>query len=328
MYITLETIREIARGCARVEEIDGAFALMRFTEAQARAYLDVIGNADFYNKTFATAGVRLAFQTDSRRFAFDYHFTRCSSRQFAHFDVYLDGALTSHFGTQGLECMTGHAEITIPEGTQKVEIHFPWSYGVRITNVEIDDGASIVGLHRAHTMICFGDSITHGYDAIHPSFSYATRLATMLDADYINKGIGGDIFCPALLGEAECPDPDYITVAYGANDWDKCTAEEFEKNCRDFLTRIRELYPTSEIFVLTPLWHIASHKTDKMGLTGPQQNTWMHEIVRDYPTLHLVDCFSMVPHRAEFFTDGAHPTEACFAFLASNIYVAISKILK
>ena len=65
MYLSLDTIREITRGCARVDEHDGTFMLMRFTEKQARAYLDVIGNEDFYNKTFATAGVRLAFRTNS-----------------------------------------------------------------------------------------------------------------------------------------------------------------------------------------------------------------------------------------------------------------------
>ena len=327
MLLSLDQIKDITRGCARIEEQDQTFVLMRFTEKQAQAYRD-IGNEDFYNKTFATAGVRLAFRTDSSKIAFDYRFTRCSSRQFAYFDVYLDGALTGHFGTQGLECMTGHIELPIPAATEKVEIHFPWSHGVRLSHVEIDDNSTVTGLHRPHTMICFGDSITHGYDAIHPSLSYATRLATMLDADYINKGIGGDIFFPALLAEAEGADPDYITVAYGANDWHKCTAEEFEKNCRDFLSRIRELYPTSQIFVLTPLWHTLSHKVAKTGLTGIQFNAWIQEILRDYPTLHLINCYPMVPHRAEFFTDISHPNETCFAFLASNMYVAISKLLK
>lgn len=328
MYLTLETIKQIAQGCARIQEENGAFVLLRFTETQANAYRDIIGNMDFYNKTYATAGVRLAFRTDSTRFAFDYRFRQCSSRQFGLFDVYMDGCLIHHFGSVGLENKGGHAEFTIPAGTQKVEIHFPWSYGADISHVEIDDGATIEGIRRAHTMICFGDSITHGYDATHPSFSYTTRLATMLDADYINKGIGGDIFCPALLDVAECPDPDYITIAYGANDWHKCTAEEFEKNCRAFLSRIRELYPTSKIFVLAPLWHTLAHKKAKMGLTGVELNAWFHEILRDYPTLHLLNGRVMVPHRAEFYTDGAHPTEACFAFYASNLYAAIQKILK
>ena len=57
MYLSLDTVREIARGCTRVEECNDIFTPLRFTEKQARAYLDVIGNEDFYNKrrSFATA---------------------------------------------------------------------------------------------------------------------------------------------------------------------------------------------------------------------------------------------------------------------------------
>ena len=182
-------------------------------------------------------------------------------------------------------------------------------------------------MKAARKAILFGDSITHGYDTRRALGAYSALLTQALDADARNKGIGGDIFCPALLAEAECPDPDYITVAYGANDWDKSTPEEFEQNYRGFLSRIRELYPTSEIFILTPLWHTYFHKTDRMGLTGKEVNAWMKEIIRDYPTLHLVDCLPMVPHRPEFYTDGAHPTEACFAFYAAHLYAAIQKIL-
>ena len=327
MLLTLEHMKEIARGCARVEERDGTFVLMRFTEKQAQAYLN-IGNEDFYNKTFATAGVRLAFKTDSAHFAFDYRFTRASSRQFGHFDVYIDGYMTNHFGTVGLENMAGHADIALGEGMKTVEIHFPWSYGAAISNVSIDDGALIEGVCRSHTLICFGDSVTHGYDAIHPSLSYASRLASLLDADYINKGIGGDIFFPALLEEAEGPDPDYITVAYGANDWYKSTPEEFEANCRGFLSRITALYPASQIFILSTIWHCEYDLRSKLGMTGPEQNAWMREICRDYPTLHYIDGALMTPHRQEFCTDRAgHPNETCFTFYASNLYAAIVKAL-
>lgn len=327
MLLTLEQIQDIARGCARVEERDGAFVLMRFTEKQAQAYLD-IGNEDFYNKTFATAGVRLAFKTDSAHFAFDYRFTRGSSRQFGHFDIYIDGYMTNHFGTVGLESMAGHADIALGEGMKTVEVHFPWSYCAAISNVTIDDGALIEGVYRPHTLICFGDSVTHGYDAIHPSLSYASQLANLLEADYINKGIGGDIYFPALLEEAECPDPDYITVAYGANDWFKCTPEEFEANCRGFFTRLTALYPKSKIFMLSTIWHCEFDTRSKLGMTGAEQNARMREICRDYPGLYYVDGGKMAPHRQEFYTDTAgHPSEACFSIYAANLYAAIQKFL-
>ena len=86
---------------------------------------------------------------------------------------------------------------------------------VKNTVALLDDGATIEGLYRKYKMISFGDSITHGYDAIYPSLSYASQLAQNLDAEQLNKGIGGDIFFPALLDEKDAFEPDFITVAYG-----------------------------------------------------------------------------------------------------------------
>ena len=326
MLLTLENIKDIARGCARVAEQNGQFVFMRFTEKQAQAYLD-IDKREFFTKTYASAGVRLAFTTDSNNFTFDYNFSYGSSRKFGHFDVYVDGKMKYHFGAEGPEATFGRANISLPEGDKKVEIHFPWSYRTDISNVTIDDGAYIKGAYRPHTLICFGDSITHGYDAFHPSLAYPTLLASLLDADYINKGIGGDIFFPALLDEAECPDPDYITVAYGSNDWDHCTAEEFEANYREFLSRLVKLYPKSEKFIISVIWHRAFNSVAKMGLTVPEQNAWMEKICREYPSLHFIDGSLLTPHRKEFYTDSAHPNETCFAFYAANLYAEMQKVL-
>ena len=326
MLLTLDNIKDIARGCARVEQRDEYFVLMRFSEKQEQAYID-LGNNDFHNKTYATSGVRLAFRTDSRNFVFDYKFFGSSSRKFGYFDVYIDGRMIYHFGSEGTENMSGHAEIPLPFGDKTVEIYFPWSYCAKISNVTIDDGAFIQGVHRPKTMICFGDSITHGYDAIHPSLTYTALLGSLLNADEINKGIGGDIFFPALLDEAECADPDFITVAYGSNDWCKCTATEFEANYRKFLSRLEQVYPKSEKFIISVIWHREFHLSSKMGLTVPEQNAWMEKICRDYPTLHFIDGSLLTPHRKEFYTDYAHPNETCFSIYAAKLYAAIQKAL-
>ena len=63
-------------------------------------------------------------------------------------------------------------------------------------------------------------------------------------------------------------------------------------------------------------------------MTVPEMNAFLRGILKDYPTLHVIDGPSLVPHVFEFYTDGAHPTEACFAFYASNFYAAIQKELK
>ena len=68
-------------------------------------------------------------------------------------------------------------------------------------------------------ILCFGDSISQGYDALYPSNQYTPQLAKLLDAEEYNKAIGGEIFRPELALARDDFEPEYITVAYGTNDW-------------------------------------------------------------------------------------------------------------
>jgi len=327
MLLTLEQIQDIARGCARVEEHDGAFWLMRFTEKQAQAYLD-IGNEDFYKKTFATSGVRLAFKTDSRSFSYDYQFTRASSRRFGHFDVYVNGSLTYHFGSTGCENMAGHADISLPEAEKTVEIYFPFSYRTTISHVAIHDGAMIEGVYRPHTLICFGDSVTHGYDAIHPSLSYASQLANLLEADYINKGIGGAPYWPELAKTYDGFQPDLILVAYGANDWNSCTEEEFLQNSTEFCKNLRQNYPKAKILALSPIW--SKTREEKQSQRWPFGNLVaqlksLPDVVDD---LCVIEGTDIVPFdTACFAEDGVHPNDVGFAHYAQNLQEAMTSLL-
>jgi lysophospholipase L1-like esterase len=326
MKLTFEQVQEIARGAVRISEDNGSFHFYRFTEAQTEAYLKT-SPKDFYKKSFATAGIRLAFRTDSKRFAFDFKTSYASSREYAYFDVYVNGAFSKHFGCDGNAMMDGSANITLPEGEKTVEIYLPWSRDAVLSNIEIDDGATLSGVTRAKTMISFGDSITHGYDAINPSLSYASQLARLLDAEQVNKGIGGDIFFPMLLDEKDPFDPDYITVAYGTNDWSKCPRETFEANCRAFYTRLSALYPNAKIFAITPIWR-GDWNRKVCGFGSPV--TGIHpvisEICKDLPNVTVINPYNFVPQRKEFFADAyLHPNDLGFCLYAQGLYSEIVK---
>ena len=71
--------------------------------------------------------------------------------------------------------------------------------GVVLQEVSLADGSTLTPVRRAKKLLCFGDSITHGYDAVYPSRSYTSRLSQMLGADAHNRAIGGDTFFPELL---------------------------------------------------------------------------------------------------------------------------------
>lgn len=326
MKLTLEQITPLVCGAVRVAEDERGFHFYRFTEKQTASYLRVSPN-DFYKKAFATAGVRLAIRTDSRKLSFDFKTSYGSSREYAFFDVYVNGAFKKHFGCEGNIMMDGSAVIPLPAGEKDVEIYFPWSRDAVLSNVELDDGATVATFRRPKTMISFGDSITHGYDAINPSLSYASQLARLLDAEQINKGIGGDIFFPELLDERDPVDPDYITVAYGTNDWSKCPRETFEKNCREFYTRLSALYPNAKIFAITPIWRGDwNRKVCGYGAPVTEINPAITEICKDLPNVTVVNPYDFVPHRKEFFADAyLHPNDIGFCLYAEGLYKEIVK---
>ena len=328
MKLNLEQVKEIARGVAYVSESDGVFTLHRFTKAQEETYLKASPD-NFYKKAFATAGVRLAMKTSSTHVRFDFRLTSASSRQYAYFDVYVNGALEKHFGAEGNSITSGSSDIALPEGEKTVEIFFPWSYGARISNIEIDDGASLEGLTRSKKMLAFGDSITHGYDAIYPSLSYASRLAFLLDAEQVNKGIGGEKFFPALLDEKDPFDPDYITVAYGTNDWNSkiLTGEAFKENCREFYTRLSALYPNAKIFAIAPIWRLDGNRLNSsLGAPVTEVYPMIAEICKDLPNVTVINAYNFVPHRKEFFADlRLHPNDFGFGLYADALYKEIVK---
>ena len=326
MKLTLKEITEITRGTVRITENNGVFSFYRFTEQQTEAYRTASPD-NFYKKSFATAGVRLAFKTDSTAFGFDFQLTSASSRPYAYFDVYVNDALAHHFGVEGKTMKGSSISISLPEGEKKVEIFFPFSYSAQISNVEIDDGATLSGVTRPKKMISFGDSITHGYDAIYPSLSYASRLASLLNAEQVNKGIGGEKFFPALLDEKDPFDPDYITVAYGTNDWNSklISHDTFEANCREFYSRLSKMYPSAKIFAIAPIWRLDGNRTNS-GFGAPVTEVYplIKEICKDLPNVTVIDAYTFVPHRKEFFSDlRVHPNDLGFGLYAEELYKKI-----
>lgn len=133
-------------------------------------------------------------------------------------------------------------------------MYLPWSVCPVVDEVSLDDGAYVVPVKPDKRLLAFGDSITQGYDALRSSVRYTSLLADKLQAEEFNKGIGGEVFFPALAQIKDDISPDYITVAYGTNDWSKKTEEDFKVRCREFYVALSNHYPQAKIFAITPIW--------------------------------------------------------------------------
>ncbi len=325
MKLTLEQIRSATHGAARVTEEAEGFRFFRFTEHQQEIYRTV--SADFYQKSFATAGVMLEFVTDSQTLGMEAVMKRSSSRHYAFHDIYVNGNLIGRLGSRDTASGVFGGSYPLGEGYKTVQIYFPWSAASTLRFLALDDGASISPVLRPNRMLIFGDSITQGYDALYPSHSYASVLADALNADARNKGIGGEKFFPALLDEPEDFEPDYITVAYGTNDWAGRTAEELEHNLREFYHRLSALYPKARIFAVTPIWRKNEFEQKPAGAFAHVAEL-IEDTAAELPNVTAIPGYHLVPHDPSLFADERlHPNDAGFAYYAERLSARIRQAL-
>lgn len=327
MKLNENQVKQIARGWFSAEEKDGEIIFHRFSSAQEDYYLQT-SPRDFYKKALATSGVNLDFVTDSSSFGFSYSVDSASSRRFYYFDVYIDGVLKHHLGEEKMWINRGRINVSLPEGKHRVTVWLPCLASARLSELTLDDGAFFEAAPHSRRMVCFGDSITQGYDAWYPSLAYTNRLAQHFDANMINLAIGGEKFVPGILDPAFAAGfkPDIITVAYGTNDWSGFEKELFETRCVGFLEGLAELFPESKIFILTPIWRGDHNRITKVGKFEDAVAFITETALRC--GLNVISGYNLVPHYEGFFSDlRLHPNDLGYGEYVRNLIPEIEKAL-
>lgn len=337
MKLNHEQITAICQGAVRTAKTENGVCLYRFTEEQEELYRKV--SADFYKKSLATAGMKLWFETDSTSLFLKVNVTPGSSRQYFSIDVKVDGAPVGYldnfseadlprvYTTVQLPFGEFSKEFALGEGTKRVCIYLPWSVAVEIRELSLDDRAFIKPIKAAKKLLAFGDSITHGYDALRPSNRYVAKLAEVLHAEEVNKGIGGEKFFPALAETREPFEPDYITVAYGTNDWSVLGEEVFKEKCQAFYAALSRNYPNARIFAITPIWR-KDHMEEKKFGPFRKVSEDIESIVKEFDNITCIHGFGFVPQDENYFADlRLHPNDIGFEEYFRGLYGQIRECL-
>ena len=325
MLLNLSDIKKITVGVESIEENDGKFSFFRFRECEANALIEK-DNPNYYKRAFNSAGVRLSFYTDARTLSFDYECVSEPARKLGHFDVYVNGVLSYHFGYTDLEEYKSSFKAELPKGGATVDIYLPWSAKTVLKNLVLRDAGELVPIKREKKILCYGDSITQGFDAEYPSLSYYSRICNMFSADAINKGIAGYQFTPEFPCAKVDYEPEFITVAYGINDWSKYDKAEFKRRCTGFFDALTSLYPDTRIFAISPICYLDSYKPTPFGDSAESVDSYIRECVLDKKNLTVLNGWSFTPALAEFYYDCVlHPNDMGFALYAENLYREIVK---
>ena len=337
MKLNYEQIKSITWGADRVELIDGYFRFFRFTKEQELLYFD--RKRGSYDQTVSTSGVKLVFKTNSETLGIDAFVEANSGIKFISFDVFVDGKLIGYLDNcsdvelvadyTGIELPLGNLQKTfdLGKGEKTVSVYLPWTGILKLNSVSLDDGASLEPVKPEKRMLVFGDSITQGYDAVRPSNHYAVKLADALGAEMINKAIGGEEFLPELVTTGENLEFDYITVAYGTNDWSHGTREKLIECCRGFYLELSEKYRGSKIFAVGPIWR------KDMDIYKPygkfmQLIEDIKECTAGLDNVVFIDGFDLVPKDEKYFADlRLHPNDEGFLYYFENLYTAIKEYI-
>ncbi len=338
MKLTAEKMAELSHGAVRVTEEDGKVNFHRFTEKQQSLYKNS-GKESRYLKTFAPAGIRLEFKTDSKSLFLKVNIPFAATRSYFCVDVLKDGEMIGNINNYHGEDMSGdyvkkeyplgsfEKSFYLGLGEKTVTIFLPWSVPTQIEELSIDDGSFTKAVKRDKKILVFGDSITQGYDAENPSKHYTVKLAELLNADIYNKAVGGEVFVPALVETEEDFVPDLIIVAYGTNDWSNAEACVFKKNCREFYEALSRKYPSVKIFALTPIWRKDLDRQVKCGEFSFVSD-YIYEVSQSLCNVYCIRGFDFVPHDEKMYADlRLHPNNDGFKYFADNLFEAIKNMI-
>ena len=179
----------------------------------------------------------------------------------------------------------------------------------------------------AKKYLAYGDSITQGYDALRPSNRYAARLADFFGAEEINKANGGEIFVPPLAAMRVDFDPDYITVAYGTNDWSTTDGEAFYRDVKSFYSTLSDYYPDAKIFAITPIWR-ANFEEEKPFGKFCTVDEHIRAATAELPNVTVISGFDLVGHDIHLFADlRLHPRDEGFAEYYENLSRKIGELI-
>lgn len=334
MKLNFEQIKAISTGAVRFEEDESGIKLYRYTKEQEKLYEDT--HEEFFHKSKQTAGIKLVFRTNSTSLTLKTKIilepnTLQRSRQYFSFDVFVNGEAVGYLDCfDDIENMDDYINIQLLHGDYEkdfqlgagekvVHIYLPWGVQPIIQEISLDDGAFVEPVKAKKTLLAFGDSITQGYDAMRSSNSYVARLARYLEADETNKAIGGECIFPALAETKEDFEPDYITVAFGTNDWSKKSRDVFQVNSKAFYQVLRKNYPNTPIYAITPIWRADGQKEVEFGLFEDVEKD-IREAVKGIDNLTVIRGYDLVPKDTSYFADlRLHPNDKGFEEYFENL---------
>lgn len=337
MKLNLEQIQMITQGAETIREENGTIRFCRFTDEELALYK---ARPDYYPTAICTANIQMLFRTDAE--SLYLNFTAPEGTLYSPFfayDVLVDGNLIGQLKNFPDEMENGHyydvpfakdapeGSFFLGSGVKTVRIVFPWSVCLRMESCVLENATVLEPVKKERKLLIYGDSITQGSCCLYPSQTYASLLGEWLEADTINKGVGSEFYYPELAAVKNAASTDFITVAYGCNDWYHLTREDFTDRCHRFWAAICENYPNAKKFALTPIFYLAQVEPRPFGPLEDVAKI-VRSVTAEFPDITVIDCMDFVSRDSADFGDlYVHPNHIGFRLYFESLKKAMMPYL-
>lgn len=182
--------------------------------------------------------------------------------------------------------------------------------------------------------LAYGDSLTEGWVATGPPYSWPALAARKHGLDVVNLGYAGS--CRGEVASAEqiaALDADVISLAYGTNCWTRTpnSAELFRAGLAAFLTIVRQGHPQTPIVVSSPMLRPDAESTpNRLGATLADLRAETEVLVERLQeagdsNLHLIRGLPLLT--ADQLPDGVHPGDEGHQIMAAAIGDAVAGLV-
>ena len=321
MLIDKNIFEELCFGTISVRENqDGSIIPLRFTERSLSYYRR--SESDRV-RSLASAGVNMYCFSDAQRLMFEYALAPGSSQDLYGFDLYVDNQLYFHMQSAISNKPNGNIDILLPKGRKELRVYFPNLAITKFSSIELS-GATVIEPINAKRWLMLGDSIVQGYTTHFPSMTLANILSQKLKINLINQGIAGEMFNADQL-DGDLPFvPDRILVAYGTNDWNLRSRDEFEYEAEKFLNRLGILFPRTPIALISPIWRADKDAPNFLDFPFQHVDNFLRCLASSSKKVRFISGINLMPQIKELYFDhSVHPNELGFNIYAQNLLNAL-----
>ena len=292
-----------------------------------------------------TSGIRVRFQTDSRRIILKCvlpgvnKLTNMPFTGSAGFDMYADGHYCSVFHpgmnlegdpTEWQDPEHGYASgYVFPQRKLRdILINFPLYNDVSEVYIAIEEGARLLkGTPYRHTkpVVFYGSSITQGGCASHPGNCYTHMISRRLDMDFINLGFSGGCRAEPELGEYIAGlDMRVFVLDYDHNAPD---VDHLRRTHWRIYRQVREKQPALPIILVSAADHAFEDylqrrqvilKTYEDALAAGDRNVYFVDGTQIYAEIGIGYCL----------VDAAHPNDLGFWCMANAVGEVVKQCLE